>query len=148
MSAIWSWDRIWQGWTNLDWIFSSIKWQSSSICFVHSWNTGFSAIWIAAWLSQWIGMGEVCETRRSSKRYFSHWSLLLCFPWDGIRAKKNTKTSSRASSHRAGLPNLSHKNHLKWVDWMRRVICLFQECLWGIEEPEWQHPCVWCEDLA
>ena len=34
------------------WIFSRRKWQSTSMCLVCSWNTGFAAICRATWLSQ------------------------------------------------------------------------------------------------
>lgn len=72
MSASW----CWVGTCAVEMIpevsFSRAKWQSISMCLVHSWKTGLAAIWRAAWLSQYKRIGWVWKTRRSYKRVFSH----------------------------------------------------------------------------
>ena len=52
MSASWWAEVTWSVFKRLAWILSQIKWQSTSICLVRSWNTGFAAIWRATWLPQ------------------------------------------------------------------------------------------------
>jgi len=44
---------------------SRMKWQSTSMCLVRSWKTGFSVIRIALVLSAWRGVGECCGKSRS-----------------------------------------------------------------------------------
>jgi len=50
---------------------SRIKWQSTSICLVRSWNTGFCDIWRADWLSQWRDIGVGWDTPRLSSKALS-----------------------------------------------------------------------------
>ena len=52
-SAIWFFVEMWGVTMRPSCTASFTWWQSASICFVRSWKTGFAAIWIAAWLSQW-----------------------------------------------------------------------------------------------
>jgi hypothetical protein len=72
MSAGWSLVPICSGWTNPLCTLSRTTWQSISICFVLSWNTGFEAIWIATLLLQNNLTGRSCLTFRSFKMYCSH----------------------------------------------------------------------------
>jgi len=88
--------------------FSRTTWQSISMCFVHSWNTGFTTICNAAWLSQKIWVDKLHDTfkyyiatKLSPNKYcpsrgilLSQWSWYVCLfffllPWDNRRTKKN-----------------------------------------------------------
>lgn len=42
------------------------RWQSNSICLVHLWNIGLDAIWIVAWLFQYIVIGNLTSNFISS----------------------------------------------------------------------------------
>lgn len=57
ISAIWFVDDTWRSTSRLSWSFFQIKWQSTSICFLHSWKLGFKVIWIALMLLTFRGMG-------------------------------------------------------------------------------------------
>lgn len=67
----WSLDLVKVVSISLDWTWYPIKWQSTSICFVLSCNTGFAAICIAAWLSQWRVMGALLVIARSFNKAFN-----------------------------------------------------------------------------
>ena len=55
------------------WRYSSlIKWQATLMCFVRSWNTGFSVIQIALVLSACRGVGDFCVKPSSVGRPRSH----------------------------------------------------------------------------
>ena len=49
-----SWTEVWTYLVTMfpELISSQIKWQSTSICFVHLWYTGLAAMCNATWLSQ------------------------------------------------------------------------------------------------
>ncbi|XP_035546970.1 G-type lectin S-receptor-like serine/threonine-protein kinase LECRK1 [Juglans regia] len=55
-------------------ILSRTRWQSSSMCFMHSWNTGFAAICMAARLSQCRVAGASMVMRKSliTCKYYLH----------------------------------------------------------------------------
>lgn len=60
------------------WILSWVKRQSTSICFDHSWKTGFTAKWMAAWLSLNNIAGLSWEISMSFKKLFSHIMSHVC----------------------------------------------------------------------
>ena len=62
---------IWKVLTVPAWTFSLTRWQSISMCFVRSWNTGIDAMWSAAWLSNKNLAGCECSIPRSCKMYWS-----------------------------------------------------------------------------
>ena len=85
-------------------------WQSISMCFVRSWNTGFAVICNVAWLSQKSWAGKLNGTFKSYNRYHNQTiskqvlviaryfasandlDTFVCFfllPWDNRRTKKN-----------------------------------------------------------
>ena len=55
---------------SLDCSFFRTKWQSISICFVLSWNTGLEVMWRAAWLSQYNFIWWTSQN-------FNYWSCLI-----------------------------------------------------------------------
>ena len=78
---MWSWYGICGRWRTLGKIFSRIKWQSTSMCFVHSWNIGLLAIWIALVLSAKRGVGYLRKTPNSLRR---RWSQTISLEADDI----------------------------------------------------------------
>lgn len=59
------------------WTFSQTKWQLTSICFVLSWNTGFEAMCIVAWLSQNNSIGAFILKPKSCRRKRNHINSLV-----------------------------------------------------------------------
>ena len=53
---------------------SLMKWQSTSMCLVCSWKTGFLTIWSAAWLSQWSRVGWEWDIPRLWRRSLNHFN--------------------------------------------------------------------------
>ena len=53
-------------------IFSLIKWQSTSMCLVLSWNTRLDAIWSAAWLSRMTFIFAPPPNFNSCNNCFNH----------------------------------------------------------------------------
>ena len=49
--------------------------QSNSICLVHLWNIGLDAIWIVAWLLQYIVIGNLTSNFNSSRSCVIYVSL-------------------------------------------------------------------------
>ena len=62
---------------NPDWIFSQMRWQSSSMCFVYSWKNGLAEICKASLLSQCRIVGCEWETCKSLIRKRIHVILQL-----------------------------------------------------------------------
>jgi len=69
MSASWYYVGTYEGLIIPACNFSHTMWQSISMCFVHSWNTGFAAICKAARLSQKSRVGRLDGTFKSCIRY-------------------------------------------------------------------------------
>jgi len=85
---------------------SRTMWQSISICFVCSWNTGFATIYKTVWLSQKSRASKLHDTFKSCNKYYNQtiighravfrfhkwcWYFCLFFGhlWDSKRTKKN-----------------------------------------------------------
>lgn len=60
-----------------------MKWQSISLCFVHSWKMGLTTMWRVAWLSQYKGIEVVTGTRKSCKSCLSQTSTLVVVAMTG-----------------------------------------------------------------
>ena len=72
MSASCSLDGTKMGWICPATISSRTQWQSISMCFVRSWNTGFWDMCKAAWMSQWRDIDCEWDTPRLERRLFNH----------------------------------------------------------------------------
>ena len=89
-------------WTYLVWIApfcisSRTKWQSTSICFVHSWKTGLVVMCKAAWLSQYKCIGSECITPRVDNNPFNHFNSQVVVSMDYIPLQPKNETPYVAS---------------------------------------------------
>jgi len=71
--ASWSWEGTGKSLRTPTWTLSRTIWQTISKCLIHSWKTGFAAMCIALWLSQYNIGGLEHDIWRSWSKYKSHW---------------------------------------------------------------------------
>lgn len=70
-STNWSCVETWEREIRPSCNFYLIKWQSKSMCLVLSWKTGLLAMYMAAWLSHFKGIGIRSSTSNSTSNLFN-----------------------------------------------------------------------------
>jgi len=149
-SAKWWPDKTHRAWTIFSFIFWRTKWQSISICFLHSWNTRFATMWIAAWLSQYnlIGHSKLRQQVSDPNQFTSyirhhmtwlrieswHHTLLLVFSWHEISLRKIQKLVVDCLST---LLNEHLKNQQLWCVYNPNIKALYQKFSLSTAASQW-----------